>query len=55
MRNILYPAGKATYIDKREPVVEEGLSASNEKSDAEKLMVKKEKMIIESERPRGTA
>ncbi|KAI9348887.1 hypothetical protein BD770DRAFT_327111 [Pilaira anomala] len=44
MRNILYPTGKATYIDKREPVVEEGLSASNQKSDAEKLMIQQANM-----------
>lgn len=40
MRNILYPAGKATYIDKREPIVEQGLSSGqNEEVYAEKLLV----------------
>lgn len=41
MRNILYPSGKATYIDKKEPVIDQDLlSAQHEAKDAsEKLLV----------------
>ncbi|GAA5816928.1 hypothetical protein MFLAVUS_010463 [Mucor flavus] len=45
MRNILYPAGKATYIDKREPIVEQGLSSGqSEEVYAEKLLTQQANM-----------
>lgn len=44
MRNILYPAGKASYIDKNQPLIDAQEQLLNEENDVkaatEKLMVR---------------
>lgn len=52
MRNILYPTGKATYIDKKAPIVDQASAfADNEAKEADKLMVtcKKKRQCMKKE------